>query len=54
MIDSPCINICTVDSESNLCVGCGRTLEEITQWSIFTETQKEWVVKALKNRKKNF
>ena len=29
MIESPCKDICTKDPESGLCVGCGRTQEEI-------------------------
>ncbi len=52
MIDSPCTNICLADPESGLCIGCGRTLEEITKWSIFTTSQKKQLIKALKNRKK--
>ena len=53
MIDSPCIDICATDPESGLCVGCGRTIEEITKWLIFTETQKELIIKALEIRNKN-
>lgn len=29
---SPCIGICRVDGQ-DVCVGCGRTIDEITQWS---------------------
>ncbi|MEL7538973.1 MAG: DUF1289 domain-containing protein [Pseudomonadota bacterium] len=29
---SPCVRICTLD-DSNICIGCGRTLDEITRWS---------------------
>lgn len=28
--DSPCVSICRLKGE--LCVGCGRTTEEITRW----------------------
>jgi predicted Fe-S protein YdhL (DUF1289 family) len=33
MIASPCINICKMDDRNGLCIGCFRTLEEITVWS---------------------
>ena len=29
---SPCVGICRVDGR-DVCVGCGRTIDEITQWS---------------------
>ncbi|MDX1467504.1 MAG: DUF1289 domain-containing protein [Halomonas sp.] len=29
-IESPCVSICRLKGE--LCVGCGRTTEEITRW----------------------
>ena len=37
MIDSPCNDICTTDPESGLCVGCGRTQEEISNWLFFDD-----------------
>ncbi|MEM8647051.1 MAG: DUF1289 domain-containing protein, partial [Pseudomonadota bacterium] len=30
--DSPCIKICVVDPETDLCIGCGRTKAEIAGW----------------------
>jgi predicted Fe-S protein YdhL (DUF1289 family) len=32
VIESPCVRICAIDSASNLCLGCGRTLDEIARW----------------------
>jgi predicted Fe-S protein YdhL (DUF1289 family) len=29
---SPCIRVCRLDSR-DVCVGCGRTLDEIARWS---------------------
>jgi predicted Fe-S protein YdhL (DUF1289 family) len=52
MIDSPCIDLCTTDPESGLCIGCGRTPEEIENWVSFSEKQKEQVLKNLDNRNK--
>jgi predicted Fe-S protein YdhL (DUF1289 family) len=31
-VESPCIKVCVLDEQS-ICVGCGRTLEEIAVWS---------------------
>ncbi len=28
----PCVKICTLDARSGLCLGCGRTLDEIARW----------------------
>ena len=39
MIGSPCVNICTIDSESGLCVGCSRALEEINSWNMNNNEQ---------------
>jgi uncharacterized protein len=32
IIESPCSKICTFDPVSGLCLGCGRTLQEIERW----------------------
>jgi len=29
---SPCVGVCRVDGQ-DVCVGCGRTIDEITQWA---------------------
>ena len=50
MSDSPCIDICQMDSESGLCVGCGRTIEEIANWSSYTNEKKKDILKQLKSR----
>ena len=52
MIDSPCNDICTTDQENGLCIGCGRTQEEIANWLFYTNEQKKKVLKALESRNK--
>ncbi|MFN4128855.1 MAG: DUF1289 domain-containing protein [Paracoccaceae bacterium] len=32
-IESPCIKLCTVHPEARLCIGCMRSIDEITMWS---------------------
>lgn len=33
---SPCVKICRLN-EDRVCIGCGRTSQEITMWSRFTD-----------------
>jgi predicted Fe-S protein YdhL (DUF1289 family) len=37
---SPCIQICVIDPASGLCEGCGRTLQEIADWSRLSERER--------------
>lgn len=52
MIDSPCIAICKLDSTQGHCIGCGRTLEEISQWRTATPAWQQDVVTKSGNRLK--
>ena len=38
-----------MSADNNLCIGCGRTLEEIANWSTYDNMQK----KRILNKKKN-
>ena len=49
--DTPCVKVCKINSESGLCVGCFRTLDEIAQWSRFDENEKSQVYKQISTRK---
>jgi len=44
VIESPCTRVCTLDPASGLCLGCGRSLDEIVRWTQMTETERERVV----------
>jgi len=50
MIDSPCTDICTTDLESGLCIGCGRTTQEIENWVSYTDSEKRQVLVKIKKR----
>jgi predicted Fe-S protein YdhL (DUF1289 family) len=41
-VESPCIKVCKLDAHE-VCVGCGRTLEEIADWSRLTDEQQRAV-----------
>ena len=38
-VSSPCVRICALD-EADVCVGCGRTLDEIARWSSMSSEDK--------------
>jgi len=53
-IDSPCVGICNIDYSTidELCRGCGRTLNEIANWSIYSDENKELVNEQATKRMK--
>ena len=50
MYESPCNDICTTDLDSGLCIGCGRTQNEISNWLNYSDEQKKIVLLELKSR----
>jgi predicted Fe-S protein YdhL (DUF1289 family) len=49
---SPCIKICVVDPVSGYCIGCGRTVAEISLWREMTATEQRRTLQALPDRLK--
>ena len=47
---SPCINICQMDDDSDLCLGCGRTIDEIIAWGSLREDQRQAIMADLPAR----
>jgi uncharacterized protein len=47
MIESPCIKICTLDARSGLCLGCGRTIDEIARWTAMSDAERGRVMNEL-------
>jgi predicted Fe-S protein YdhL (DUF1289 family) len=47
MYISPCVQLCTVDKETNKCKGCDRTLEQIRDWSRYSDEQRMDIMKEL-------
>jgi predicted Fe-S protein YdhL (DUF1289 family) len=44
---SPCNNMCTIDPDTGVCDGCGRTLDEISEWGWMTAEQKLAVLRRI-------
>ena len=49
-IQTPCTRVCTIEPASGLCVGCGRTLDEIAQWSAVTDRERARIMAELAAR----
>ena len=47
MIESPCVKVCTLDARSGLCLGCGRTIDEIARWAALTGAERARVMGEL-------
>jgi uncharacterized protein len=50
-IRTPCVQVCAVDGESGLCLGCYRTLPEIAGWAKLSEAERESLMAELPSRR---
>jgi predicted Fe-S protein YdhL (DUF1289 family) len=53
-IDAPCVRNCCLDMQG-ICMGCGRSLDEIRQWSGLTDQQRaeHLEIAALRRRQRS-
>lgn len=49
-VESPCIRSCCLDKEE-VCIGCGRTVEEITRWGDANDNEKLKILAVAGKRK---
>ena len=50
MVKSPCTNICKMSTDGKLCIGCGRSMEEIVNWAYLSNDEKEKIIQKIYNR----
>ena len=50
MVESPCKNVCELDPNTGLCLGCKRTVEEIQNWNLKDNKEKMMITKKAQNR----
>lgn len=50
-IESPCIRNCCLNDD-DICVGCGRSLQEITRWSASSDADKQTTLIAADERRR--
>jgi predicted Fe-S protein YdhL (DUF1289 family) len=48
--ESPCVTICVMDGPTGLCMGCGRTIDEIGRWAMMSPAQRRAIMDALPAR----
>jgi predicted Fe-S protein YdhL (DUF1289 family) len=51
-IESPCISVCRYEDE--VCVGCGRTVDEVVNWYDMTDNEKQAVLNRLEKESKGW
>ena len=51
-IQSPCINVCVVHLDTRLCTGCGRSMDEIRDWTTMDDTARTEIMAVLPERVK--
>lgn len=49
-IESPCVKLCVIHPEARLCVGCLRSIDEITMWSRMSVDTRRSVMAELPGR----
>ncbi len=50
MIETPCIKVCTLDARMGVCLGCGRTIDEIARWANMNASERSRVMGELPSR----
>jgi uncharacterized protein len=48
-VASPCVDICRLDAQG-LCIGCRRTIEEISEWPHAGEARRREILSELARR----
>ena len=48
-VESPCVRNCCLN-QNDVCLGCGRTIDEITSWTQQSDQQKQQTLAAAKQR----
>jgi len=48
--DSPCVRTCVIDQHSKFCIGCGRTLHEISYWTRYSPDERRHILAQLPAR----
>jgi predicted Fe-S protein YdhL (DUF1289 family) len=49
-MQTPCVKVCTLDARSGLCLGCGRTLDQIARWASMSEAERTRIMAELAQR----
>jgi predicted Fe-S protein YdhL (DUF1289 family) len=50
-IKTPCVQVCAIDAESGLCLGCFRSLPEIARWARLDDAERDDILRDLPARR---
>ncbi|MEG6510040.1 DUF1289 domain-containing protein [Methyloligella sp. 2.7D] len=51
-METPCISVCEIDEETEMCRGCGRSIAEIASWIRLTDDERRAIMARLPERLK--
>ena len=51
IVKSPCISVCVLN-DADICEGCYRSTQEITDWAVLSNPEKEQVLLKVRDRYK--
>ena len=51
VVDSPCIGICELDYDADICIGCFRTRAEVAAWGSASIKMKQEILEKVQNRR---
>jgi uncharacterized protein len=49
-LETPCIDVCEMYAASGMCLGCGRTIDEIARWADMTNEERRAIMAKLPAR----
>jgi uncharacterized protein len=49
-IETPCTQVCVVHPASGLCIGCGRSIDEIARWIDYDAAERARIMAQLPSR----
>ncbi|MCW5692544.1 MAG: DUF1289 domain-containing protein [Pseudolabrys sp.] len=53
-METPCVDICTLDAAQRHCLGCGRTVAEIAGWATMSPAERRRIMDTLPERLAGF
>lgn len=51
LIKTPCVQVCVIDPESGLCLGCFRKLAEVAAWARLGDAERDLIMSELPARR---
>ena len=50
-VEPPCIGMCSIDPETQICGGCYRHMDEIVSWALMTPAERERAMENIRQRR---